>query len=226
MNVGRSFDATANIYDRSRRQLIPCFDDFYAAALSLAEFPRDMELSVVDLGAGTGLMTSFFADVLPAARFTLMDIAGEMLDHARGRLADSGDRFTFVTEDFSTVEPPSGVDLVISGLAIHHLDDEAKQVLFTRIYEALNSGGIFVNADQVLGRTAAVTERNRRTWLAGARRLGVTDDDLAAAIERMKHDRMSTLEDQLRWLESAGFHDVDCAYKSGMFAVVSGRRED
>ncbi len=224
MNVGHSFDATANIYDRSRRQLIPCFDDFYAAALSLAELPRDVALTILDLGAGTGLMTSFFADAFPAARFTLIDVASEMLDHARARLAHFGERFTFVVGDFSTVELPSAVDLVISGLAIHHLDDAAKQAIFGRVHAGLKGGGVFVNADQVLGRTGAATERNRQAWLAGARRLGVANDDLAAAIERMKHDRLSTLEDQFRWLEAVGFRDVDCAYKSGMFAVFSGRR--
>jgi tRNA (cmo5U34)-methyltransferase len=83
MNVGSSFDATAAIYDRSRRQLIPCFDDFYRAAVELAPFGRHEAIDILDLGAGTGLMAAFLAEALPRARFTLVDVAAEMLDRAR-----------------------------------------------------------------------------------------------------------------------------------------------
>ncbi len=225
MDVGQSFAAGAQKYDRARRQLIPCFDDFYQSALELAEFPSDAPLDVLDLGAGTGLMSAFFSKRLPRARFTLIDLAEEMLERARTRFDDVIDRFSFVQSDLTDIAPkPGDWDLVISGLAIHHLDDSAKRTLISRVHSALKPGGVFINADQVLGRTPAATERNRRAWLAGARRLDVSNDDLDSAIERMKHDRMATLEDQLRWLEDVGFIDVDCAYKSGMFAVYSGRR--
>jgi tRNA (cmo5U34)-methyltransferase len=80
-----------------------------------------------------------------------------------------------------------------------------------------------MHADLVSGRTPAATHRNHEAWLAGARALGVSDGDLAAALDRMTHDRMAPLEDQMRWLEDAGFRDVDCAYKHGMFAVYAGR---
>jgi tRNA (cmo5U34)-methyltransferase len=224
MNVGRSFDASAAIYDRARRQLVPCLDAFYGAALALADFPSEAPLRVLDLGAGTGLMTSFFAAAFPAAQFTLVDVAGEMLEIARDRFAARGARFEFLIGDFAKAGIGREHDLVISALAIHHLDDPGKRALFSRVYGALRPGGLFINADQVLGRTPAVTERNRRAWLGAAHRLGVSEGDLAAAIERMKYDRMAKLEDQLRWLEDAGFTDVDCAFKDGMFAVLSGRR--
>ena len=146
-----------------------------------------------------------------------------MLDLARERFA-SEQRFTYICADIGSFDFEGRYDAVISALAIHHLEDEAKRALFERVHEALQSKGLFVNADQVLGRTPALAERNRLMWLDGARRLGVSDDDLGAAIERMTHDRMATIEHQLRWLEDVGFSDVDRAYKSGMFAVYSGRR--
>jgi SAM-dependent methyltransferase len=62
--VGSSFDATAAIYDRSRRQLIPYFDDLYRADVELAPFGRDEVIDVLDLGAGTGLMAAFLGQGL------------------------------------------------------------------------------------------------------------------------------------------------------------------
>ncbi|HJU29411.1 MAG TPA: hypothetical protein VJ718_09580, partial [Candidatus Binataceae bacterium] len=66
--------------------------------------------------------------------------------------------------------------------------------------------------------------RNRAQWMRDVRERGVGDADLAAAIERMEHDIPAPLDAQMKWLEAAGFRDVDCVYKSGMFAVYGGFR--
>ena len=224
MNAGSSFAADAAIYDRSRRQLIPCFDDFYGIAVDQTPFEREATLHILDLGAGTGLLSAFFAEAYPHARFTLVDVAAEMLERARERFARNVNRFAYLTLDYATEPLPGAFDLVISCLSIHHLSDVDKGTLFQRIHAALRRGGAFINADQVLGETPAVEARNRAAWFAAVRRLGVTQADLDAAAERMKHDQTAMLADQLRWLGEAGFRDVDCAYKNYMFAVYSGRK--
>jgi hypothetical protein len=53
---------------------------------------------------------------------------------------------------------------------------------------------------------------------------GATQDEWAAAIERMAHDRCATVDDQLAWLRDAGFTEVDCALRDGRFAVLSATR--
>lgn len=220
--VGASFGAGAATYDRARRQLIPCFDAFYAAAVALAPFDEAAPLRVLDLGAGTGLLSSFFAARYERATFRLVDLSADMLDLARRRF-DGDQRFSYEAADLAE-QPRDGAtyDLIISALAIHHLDDRAKRALFARVRDALAPGGTFINADQVAGRTAATTARNHQMWLDGARALGVSDADLGAALERMRHDRMAPLADQLAWLTAAGFEDADCTFQSGMFAVFSG----
>ena len=70
-----AFGLTAREYDRARRQLVPCFDDFYRTAVELLPFPRQQAITVLDLGAGTGLLAGFIANAFPAARLTLLDIA-------------------------------------------------------------------------------------------------------------------------------------------------------
>ena len=59
-HVRATFDGAAGGYDEQRRKLIPCFDDFYGTAVSLAE-TRESRPRILDLGAGTGLL------VLPAS---------------------------------------------------------------------------------------------------------------------------------------------------------------
>ena len=50
----------ASEYDISRRRLIPCYDLFYATAADLAA--RSLKVpspAILDLGAGTGLLSEF-----------------------------------------------------------------------------------------------------------------------------------------------------------------------
>lgn len=49
--------------------------------------------------------------------------------------------------DYTKQLPDGKFDAIISALSIHHLDDKQKMELFYRIYEALPSGGFFVNYD-------------------------------------------------------------------------------
>ena len=47
-----------------------------------------------------------------------------------------------------------------------------------------------------------------------------SDDELAASLERRRHDRCADVESQLRWLRAAGFASADCLYKYWEEAVL------
>jgi tRNA (cmo5U34)-methyltransferase len=83
---------------------------------------------------------------------------------------------------------------------------------------------MFVNADQVLGATTELEKLYRTHWLESVRALGISDEELNKARQRMEYDRMTPLSDQLGWLKQAGFRDVDCWYKNFSFAVFGGHR--
>jgi len=220
--VQHAFDLAAEDYDRTRRRLVPGFDDFYRAAIDLIQFPRESTLRVLDLGAGTGLMAAFIAYSFPNARITMVDISNEMLERARARFELAGPRFRFEVSDYGVDRIQEKYDAIVSALSIHHLSDEQKRSLFKRIHGALNDNGVFVNAEQFRCATPERHKFHHERWLTRVRELGVDDRDLAAALERMKFDRAATLEDQLEWMREAGFRDIDCAYKNLIFAVYCG----
>jgi tRNA (cmo5U34)-methyltransferase len=83
---------------------------------------------------------------------------------------------------------------------------------------------MFVNAEQVSGPTAELTELYESRWAAECLALGATHDELADAIERRTHDRCACVEPQLDWLRDAGFAWADCFYKQWGFAVICARR--
>src|ERR671916_3379924 len=165
LSIEASFDEAAAGYDRSRRQLVPGLDGFYGAALESVPFGPDAEIRVLDLGAGTGLLSSMVAERFPRSRVTLVDLSVEMLRVARRRFVGEPGRFEFRNMDYARKPLPLGYDLVVSALSIHHLTNGDKKELFERIHDALADGGYFVNADQVQGETPEEETSYREWWL-------------------------------------------------------------
>lgn len=224
MSIEALFDEAAAGYDRARRQLIPGLDGFYGAVLESVPFGRDAKIRVLDLGAGTGLLSSIVAERFPSSRVTLVDLSVEMLRVARRRFTGANGRFEFRNMDYARKPLPRGYDLVVSALSIHHLTHGDKKELFEKVHDSLAEGGYFVNADQVQGETPEEEAGYREWWLRQVRESGVSEGDLTAALSRMKADWNATLQAQLGWLAETGFEAVRCTYTDHRFAVYGGRK--
>ena len=224
MSIKSVFDKYSAEYDGARRRLIPCFDDLYKTALNTIPFAKEEKIKVLDLGAGTGLLSEMIASGYPYAELTLMDISGKMLAIAKTRLKRFPNPIDYREEDYGQEQISDRYDLIISSLSIHHLAAEDKKKLFANCFAALTLGGIFINADQVLGEDAAIEKIYRANWLEEVVKNGVSEEELAAAFERMKEDKMSTLSYQLSALAEVGFSDTTCCYENYSFVVFSGRK--
>ena len=224
MNIREGFDKGAKDYDSARKQLIPCFDEFYGTAIDLVKFQNKESIKVLDLGAGTGLFSSLVFQRYPKAEFVLCDLSTAMLNEAKERFSVNDIEIEFITKNYSS-EPILGkYDLIISALSIHHLTAQEKEDLFSKIFSSLNDNGLFINADQVLGETPLIENIYRSDWLKQVKEKGVSELSLNLALGRMKEDKMSTLSEQLTWLKNAKFSEVNCWYKNYSFVVYSGRK--
>jgi tRNA (cmo5U34)-methyltransferase len=214
------FERQAAVYEAPRRRLIPPFDAFYGAAVDAVRLATATPKRVLDLGAGTGLLSRRIAAAYPGAELVLTDAAPSMLAEAESAL---GDRARYVVADLAE-EPPAGPwCAVVSALAIHHLADDRKRTLFAQVFAQLGAGGVFVDAEQVAGPSPFFDDLYRDWHEAGARTNGSDDAEWAGAEERMAFDRCATVEAQLGWLREAGF-EADCLFKDHRFAVLVGRK--
>ena len=108
---------------------------------------------VLDIGAGYGAVTEEVLAAFPAARVTLQDYSGPMLDHARRRLAQQADRLRWVVCDLTDPAWPQYVggpfDLAVSAIALHNLprrDDIF--ACYRAICGLLRPDGRFLNCDR------------------------------------------------------------------------------
>lgn len=219
MRIDDQFNLVAREYDKNRRRFIPCFDDFYKGTTEFLVSIIPALKRVLDLGAGTGILTSFWYALLPKADYVLVDIAEQMLNVAKERF-EGASNVAFEVHDYRTSLPDMEFDAVISALSIHHLEHAEKRALFCRIYDKLPAGGIFVNYDQFCAETEMVSSMLNRYWTDGLQYSGLSEEDIARWRERKALDRECSVCDETAWLKQAGFVHVQCIYTHQKFSVI------
>lgn len=220
--IEEKFDAIANHYDSQRRALIPCFDSFYRTIVEAIPYRKSPR--ILDIGAGTGLLTHFILDRFPDALCTLIDISGDMLAQAKERFQNSS-HISYIEADYSSFCFTESYDIVVSTLSIHHLRDDEKEKLYQTVYTVLHKGGIFINGDQFLGRSSSSEERNLAWWRQKITETSLSKEEIANWEERVAMDIPATVEQNLTWLDSAGFTNVDLLYKMYNFGIITGTKE-
>ncbi len=219
LNVKAQFDSVSKEYDAQRRVLVPCFDEFYAVTVENLNFVTSSP-RILDLGAGTGLLSQKILDAYPQAQLKLIDLSDKMLSIAHLRF-DSLSNVDIETADFMTFPmEDNSYDAIVSSLAIHHLIDEDKKSLYQKIYRALKPGGFFVNAEQILADDDFLQNLYHNQWCSKIEHSNLSREAIDASYERIKLDKRATISSQLDWLRSAGFGQVDCLYKYYYFAVL------
>ncbi|HEV2058056.1 MAG TPA: class I SAM-dependent methyltransferase [Solirubrobacteraceae bacterium] len=176
------------------------------------QVPRDAR-RVLDLGTGDGRLLALLQVDRPQMRGVGLDFSELMLDAAGKRFA--GDkRIELVKHDLAESLPALGrFDVVVSSMAIHHLEHERKRSLYGEVFALLEPGGVFANFEHV----ASATHRLHLAFFA-------------AINEPLEHedpsDRLLDVETQLRWLREQGFDDVDCYWKWLEMALLVGIKPD
>lgn len=222
--ITRAFNATASRYDAQRKWIIPEMDEYYSAAVRAAECPNPRP-AILDIGAGTGLLSALMIRKFADATLTLVDLSESMLSIAQERFSGRND-VRYIGGDYSSVDFAGRYDLICSALSIHHLEHEEKHRLYKKIFDALHPGGMFVNADQVLGETPVINRRYMAYWDDFLVSCPLSPDDKKQMLYRRDtFDKNEKLSVQLAWLKECGFSEIDVVYKNRLFVVFTGRKE-
>ena len=124
-----AFNKASTDYDKYRKQAIPNMDIYYNTVVNLTKNYSDPK--ILDLGAGTGILTELLYKQHPNSDITLVDLSTEMLNIAKNKFNDKN--FKYIEADYLTHDFDKDYDIIVSSLSIHHLTDEEKKVLYKRI---------------------------------------------------------------------------------------------
>ena len=156
-------------------------------------------MRILELGTGTGETARRVLARHPTALLVGLDASSLMLERAGAQLPR--DRVDLRVARLEDPLPDGPFDVVVSALAVHHLDDAGKADLFRRVARNLTPGGRFVLGD-------IVVPENR--------------DDVVTPIDG-EYDTPSSAVDQLRWLTESGLQ-AQVAWAHCDLAVLVGIR--
>ena len=213
------FDREAAAYDRAATGTMPGYDELHQTLLWGVPFSPTRKFRVLELGVGTGTLSSRLLGRFPHAELVGVDLSRRMIAVARTKLRRYRDRATLVHGDLSEFPAEAPYDVVVSSLAIHHLEDTAKWALFRKVRKSLTRGGYFGDADDHLPEDPVFDSRFAQV---AQEMVGSAN---SAALQRAWHeheqfDHPCTLSDELSHLESAGFSHVDVPWRFFGQAVV------
>ena len=191
----RDYHFTPESYLTMMREAVPGYDRLEDETLTATGVGAK---SVLELGTGTGETARRVLNRHPDAQLIGIDASPGMVNVARASLP--ADRVKLVVGRLEDPLPDGSFDLVVSALAVHHLEGTDKADLFRRIASRLDPAGRFVLAD--------VVEPVDPSYVVTA-----IDPEV---------DHPSKLDEQLAWLEAAGlFPEVTWTHRDLVVIVGS-----
>ncbi|MBN1969750.1 MAG: class I SAM-dependent methyltransferase [Candidatus Delongbacteria bacterium] len=196
----------ADSYDQ-QHQSFRNYEKEFNEMIEFLGLKNTQNLSLIDLGCGTGA-TSFFA----ADKFKKVygvDVSDVMIEQAQKKL-DNTSNIDFIRGGFLSYDhKEEPVDLLITKAAFHHLPDFWKQIALFKMNKMIKVGGILYIHDIVFHFNALDYQNKINTWISGFEK--VVNKEFIEEVKTHIRDEFSTF----KWIldgmiEKAGFKIQNC----------------
>ena len=148
-------DRRVRIYDESIDLFSLRRDERLRVLQTLLPEVKDQGYNILELGAGTGIVTKLLATHYPNAKIVAIDGALKMIEQAKAKsfFQDNDSRIRWVLADYSNPswreKIVNAFHLVVSVDSLHHLTHKRKKELYQEIYKAITPGGVLLISDHV-----------------------------------------------------------------------------
>lgn len=209
------FNKVVSGYDTHMKETIKSFDDFYKS-ISIPIAETNEEISILDLGCGTGLEIQYTLEKCPNALITGMDVSQGMLRELSRKYARHMDQIKLVNDSYLTARLGENMhNYIVSVMTMHHLLPDIKLGVYKKIREALKSGGIYIEGDYVVS-----THKEKCCLEAYDKK---TVDFNTSENGKYHIDIPFSIETQTKLLLDAGFCHIEVIWKDGEAAILVAR---
>lgn len=226
MEVEEFYDNISNEYTDMLDRAVPKYREMLW--LMLHYIPANFKPKrILELGSGTGNLTELVLEKFPDAEITVVDISEKILDECKARF-QSSNSINYCQYDFKEIEfEIASFDLILSSIAIHHIEDVDKQILFRKINSYLKPKGIFTYLDQCMGETTEIYQKNMKMWKTAAFKLGSTKENWKTWMDHQdEHDFHATVKNQIKWLEESSFKNIDILWRNLLWTVFYSEKKN
>ncbi|MEG1427642.1 MAG: class I SAM-dependent methyltransferase [Oscillospiraceae bacterium] len=176
-------------------------------------FPKRENLSVVDLGCGTGLELEEIFKVNATVNITGLDLSDAMLRTLHEKYKDKCSQINTVNIDYFHYN--FGIerfDGAISVQTLHHFPKVDKLALYRKIYNGIRKNGFYIEADYY-----APDQQYEEFYFSENQRL--RKENRVKEGEFYHYDTPCTISNQTQMFFKAGFQSVHLCYMHGNTGV-------
>lgn len=188
-------------------------------------YKNDQPLNILDLGCGTGNVTAEILKAYPNSKVCLVDFSEDFLNHAKERFANYD--VSTVHSDFKNpdIYEKGKFDLVVSSIAIHHIDDEDKLSVYKLIHQSLKENGWILIGELIKSESPEMEMKFAEDYIRKIKETGESNETMVDDLFDLSHvDIPCSLFKQFKILEEAGFKGIDCLWKTWRHGVFCGKK--
>ena len=214
----------ASVFDDMAVRSIPIYDQVHRMILNILRKIYTKPGRIYDLGPATGetiaLISRWFKKKGLSGHFFAVDSSESMLNVCRTKLNDVSN-VEMIHRKVQDVSIESA-SVVIMNYTLQFIPLNERKAILRKIYQGLNSGGIFIFSEKIKGRgqTGQLVDHLHRDF---KNRNGYSRLEIAQKREALEDILIPlTMEEQMDMLKMAGFTDIQVIFSLYNFICVLG----
>ncbi|MDD5571469.1 MAG: methyltransferase domain-containing protein [Bacteroidales bacterium] len=223
-SVKEFYDELSGEYTSLINRCVPRYDELFSTLFFY--IPENLKpKKILELGCGTGNLTQKIIEKYPNAEIFLVDISDEIIRQCKKRFIKNKN-LNFINADFNDLNfKNEDFALIVSSIAIHHIKNKEKEILFGKVRKWLQKSGVFTYFDQFKGATDEIYKKNIEKWHEEIIKLGSDEKDWKQWMKHQdEHDYHATVAEQIEWLKKAKFKTIDVVWRYLLWTVVYAQK--
>lgn len=205
--IKKHFSKTVDDYDTVADKVVFKNDELHEQLVRVITFDKNKELMILDLGCGTGHGMRLIAKLFPKSKITGIDFSPKMIEKSSENLSIFKSRIKLLEINFNDYPFNQKYDVIISAIAIHNSTHSQKKKLFKKIFNSLNDGGLFINADFYEHDSAEINDEMKNIYRKFLKE-NLSGNELEVWLEHaFEEDMPMSLAQQSLILKNNGFSD-------------------